>query len=91
MTDQSSLDDNEKYYDIYENILNVNKKYIQEYLNELNVIPKDLDKRIDNKIVELQMISQSKEKKNKKLNRETVRNIVIKEYKTNVTNKRNKI
>ena len=37
------------------------------------------------------MISQSKEKKNKKLNSETVRNIVIIEYKNNVTNKRNKI
>ena len=32
MTDQSSLGDNEKYYDIYENILNVNKNYIQEYI-----------------------------------------------------------
>ena len=99
MTDQNSADDNiqntqfydnEKYYDIYENILTVNKNYIQEYLKELNVIRKDLDKRIDNKIVELQMISQSKEKNNKKLNREYIRNILIKEYKTNVTNKRNK-
>ena len=99
MTDQNSADDNiqntqfydnEKYYDIYENILTVNKNYIQEYLKELNVIRKDLDKRIDNKIVELQMISQSKEKNNKKLNREYIRNILIKEYKTNITNKRNK-
>ena len=32
--------DNEKYYDIYENILNVNKNYIQEYLKELNEILK---------------------------------------------------
>ena len=37
------------------------------------------------------MISHSKEKKNKKLNRETVRNTVIKEYETNVTNKYNRI
>ena len=83
--------DNEKYYDIFENILNVNKNYIQEYIKELNEILKDLDKKIDNKIVELQMIFQSKGKKNKKLKREYIRNILIKEYKTNVTNKRNKI
>ena len=41
------------------------------------------------KIIELQRISQSKEKKNKKLNRETVRNILIKEYKDSITNKYN--
>ena len=64
---------------------------LKNILKKLNTIPKDLDKRIDNKIVELQTISQSIEKKNKKLNREYIRNILIKEYKTNVTNKRNKI
>ena len=53
------------------------------------MIPNDLDKQIDNKIIELQRISQSKEKKNKKLNRETVRNILIKEYIDSITNKYN--
>ena len=41
------------------------------------MIPNDLVKQIDNKIIELQRISQSKEKTNKKLNRETVRNLLI--------------
>ena len=39
------------------------------------MIPNDLVKQIDNKMIELQRISQSKEKTNKKLNRETVRNL----------------
>ena len=83
--------DNENYHDICENILNINKNLIHDYLKELNEIPKDLDNKIDNKIIELKRISQSKEKKNKKLIRDTVKNIVIKEYKTNVKIKYNRI
>ena len=65
-------------------------KYLfQNYQNELNKIPNDFDKQIDNKIIELQKISQSKEKKNKKLNRQTVRNILVNEYKDSITNKYN--
>ena len=41
------------------------------------MIPNDLVKQIDNKIIELQRISQSKEKTNKKLNRETVINLLF--------------
>ena len=46
------------------------------------MIPNDLDKQIDNKIIELQ---NSKENK-KKFNRDYVRSILIKEYKDSITN-----
>ena len=50
------------------------------------MIPNDLDKQIDNKIIELHRISQFKEKKNKKLNREIVKNILVNEYKDSIIN-----
>ena len=49
--------DNEKYDNICDTILYYSKILIQNYQNELNMIPNDLDKQIDNKIVELQRIS----------------------------------
>ena len=54
------MGDNIKNVQFYENenicetILYYNKIYIQNYQNELNKIPKDLDKQIDNKMIELQ-------------------------------------
>ena len=77
--------DNEKYDSICNTILYYNKILIQNYQNELNMISKDLDKQIDNKIIELQ---NSKENK-KKFNRDYIRNILINKYKDDITNKYN--
>ena len=55
--------DNEKYDNICDTILYYNKILIQNYQNKLNKIPDDLEKRINNKIVELQRISQSKKRR----------------------------
>ena len=94
MSDQNSLGDNikniqfydkEKYESICDTILYYNKILIQNYQNELNMIPNDLDKQIDNKIIELQNSKVNK----KRFNRDTVRNILIKEYKDSITNKYN--
>ena len=93
MTDQSSMGknieivqfyDNVNYDNLCNNILNINKNYIQKYVNELNEIPKDLDKQIDDKFIKLQRTIQSanddsKEKKGKKISREYIRNILMKE------------
>ena len=55
--------DNEKYDNICDTIIYYYKILIQNYQNKLNMIPNDLDKQIDNKIIELQRISQSKNRK----------------------------
>ena len=94
MSDQNSLGDNikniqfydkEKYESICDTILYYNKILIQNYQNELNMIPNDLDKQIDNKIIVLQNFKENK----KKFNRDYVKNILIKKYKVDITNKYN--
>ena len=52
-------------------------KYLFKIIKKENKIPNNLDKRIDDKLIELQNF---KEKKSKNLNRDDVRHILIKEY-----------
>ena len=67
----------------FQNIINIHKQFIQYYQLDINTISVDFEKRVD-KVIEL-------EKKGViNINRELLRNQIIKEYKDNITKDYNK-